>query len=454
LFVAFNLADAPGMTTVSGLVGHTGAHGCRVFCDVMGRRKPHSTTYYPALLLPHNYPVEECSHPHVNPQQLKRQPTIQYSTAVDRLERAPNQSQYEKIRKATGVTRPSIFEGLRAQNRFSIPGMFLVDIMHVLSLNLAELMVNLWRGAIDCDASDHKKNWAFFVLKDTLWELHGGLMNRCGARIPSSHDCAPRNIAQKINSGFKAKEHQTHLYILCPGLLYGVLPELYWIHFCQLARAVRIIHQQKVTRAELLHAHHLLCKFAIELEVLYVQFRYDRLHFIHQCVHVLVHLSPEALRVGPLPLPAQWTMERMIGLLTSQIRQDSNAFMNIQFQGVRTSQVHAIKLLLPELDAAARRDASKPKSWKILEHGYALLPMHERSAGTCTTAENAAIDAFVAKHKGEWRSRKLRRWARALLPNMQVVRSYWKDISSTRAASSVRVCTSHLLYQSYDTYPL
>jgi hypothetical protein len=443
LFVAFNLADGPGQCTVSGLVGHKGAHGCRLFCDLKGRHKPESPAYYPALLKPKHYTVDGCNHPNVDPQHLKPQSPAEFQAVIDRLERAPNQNQHDAIRKATGVYQASIFEGLPERNRFSIPVMFPLDLMHILSLNLADLMVSLWRGEITCDASDDKKNWAFAVLVDRVWQMHGDLMRKCGARIPGSHDCAPRDIALKINSQYKAKEHQTHLYILCPGLLYGILPMPYWKHFCILVRAVRIIHQRKVTRAQLLHAHKLFLKFAVQFEVLYVQFRYDRLHMIRPCVHTLVHMSPEALRVGPLPLTAQWTLERVIGLVTSQIRQDSNPFMNIQLQGVRTSQIHALKLLRPDLDAAARQEASKPRSWKLFKNGYALLPKHDRSAGTCTTTENRAIDAFYHAQGRTWHSRTLRRWARALLPNMQVVRSLWKDASSSRAASCVRVSICH-----------
>jgi hypothetical protein len=353
IFMAFNLADAPGMSTVNGLVGHQGARGCRLFCDFIGRRKPGSGTYYPALLCPHNYSVSGCDHNHINPADIKVASADEYCAALTRIERCRTQGEYERVRKETGISKRSIFNGLPSQNILGIPGMFPLDLMHILCLNLAELLIDLWHGTIPCDDSDSKELWDWCVLLGDTWAEHGEHVARCRCRIPGSHDCAPRNIAEKINSGYKAKEHQTHLYVLCPGLLYNVLPFKYWSHFCKLVRAVRILHQKSIKRIHLDLAHRLLLEFVVEFEVLYVQFRTDRLHFIRPCMHTLVHMVPETYRVGPLSLISQWTMERAIGILTQQIRQDSNPYMNISFQALRMTQGNALKILTPEIDAEA-----------------------------------------------------------------------------------------------------
>ena len=59
-------ADGPGMTYLNGLVGHTGAYGCRLYCLTKGRYKPHTPIYYPAMSLPQNYTVVECDHGDIN----------------------------------------------------------------------------------------------------------------------------------------------------------------------------------------------------------------------------------------------------------------------------------------------------------------------------------------------------------------------------------------------------
>ncbi|RDX43647.1 hypothetical protein OH76DRAFT_1331159, partial [Lentinus brumalis] len=50
LYLLLATADSPGMAYLNGLVGHNGAHGCRLFCGQRGRHRPSKPTYYPALL--------------------------------------------------------------------------------------------------------------------------------------------------------------------------------------------------------------------------------------------------------------------------------------------------------------------------------------------------------------------------------------------------------------------
>jgi hypothetical protein len=440
-FMAFNLADAPGMATVNGLVGHTGARGCRLFCEMRGRRKPGGTTYYPALLRPHNYNVVGCTHESIDPAQIRLGSAQAYKEDLECVEHSKTQAEYERERKRTGISKRSIFEGLPAQNRLSIPGMFPLDLMHILCLNLAMLLMELWTGTINCDDTDDKAKWPWAVLRGNVWKDHGARVAELRSRIPGSHDIAPRNIAEKLNSNYKAKEHQTHLYVLCPGLLWGVLPFVYWQHFCKLARAVRILHQKSIKRHLLDYAHELLLEFVLEFEVLYVQFRWDRLHFVRPAVHTLVHMVPETYHIGTLSTVSQWAMERAIGLLTDQIRQDSNPYRNLAFQALRMVQANALKSMVPRIDAEARR-SSAARSGCFFANRYALLPLQERTAHTLERADTMAIEVFVVAQGGSWPTKKVRRWARAQLPNGQSVRSLWKEETGSynwRAASCVRV---------------
>jgi hypothetical protein len=444
LFLALNLADAPGMATVNGLVGHTGARGCRLLCDLIGRRKPGSGTYYPALLRPANYTVRGCTHGNVNPGEIKLITEAEYRAALERIERAASQAEYDSVRKDTGVSKPSIFSGLPKRNTLGMPDIDTLDNMHIFSANLVLLVNDLWCGTITCADTDDKASWPWYVLHGQVWEEHGARVEACHSRLPSSHDIAPRNPAEKLHSAYKAKEHQTHTYVLCPGLLLGVLPLVYWVHFMKLVAAVRVLHLPVIKRAELLRAHRLLLEFCVEFEVLYVQFRVDRLHFVRPCMHTLVHMAPETFRVGPLRNVSQWTMERTIGVLTQEIRQDSNAFMNLSYQALRMSQMNALKILLPELDVDQRREDAVAAMGQHCGDGFVLLPEYERTAHAVCAEETRAIEAFVCEQAGtQWTSKKVRRWGRARLPNQQIVRSLWKEehgAADLRAASSLRVC--------------
>jgi hypothetical protein len=444
LFVAMNTADSPGMAAVNGLVGHTGAKGCILFCNTCGRRKPGGTTYYPALLRPDNYDVVNCDHKNVNPAtDIYLLNDEVYRSALKYVEESATQAEYEQRRKETGISKPSLFDGLRSGCSFGVPRMFPLDLMHLASLNIPDLLLSLWRGTINCAETDDKKNWPWMVLVGETWKRHGQLTEDARGFIPGCHDVAPRNIADKLNSGYKAKEHQTHLYGLCPGFLHGVLPDIYWEHFCKLVRVMQIIHQHSYTAQELAEAHRLALEFDVEFEVLYVRGRADRLHFVRPCVHKLIHLVPQAKSRGPLPLYSQWAMERTIGNLTEEIRQDSNPYTNLSWQAVRRAWCNTLQMLIPELDRDNRK-AKLAKGSCALGEGYVLKPALDRTARPVAEDEKGPIAGFIAARGGLWRRQTVNRWARASLPNGDVARSRWAEDkispSNLRMRQHVKVC--------------
>lgn len=118
--------------------------------------------------------------------------------------------------------------------------------------------------------------------------------------FPGSFDRPPRNPAEKINSGYKAWKFLLYFFILGCGVFRAVLPEKYWKHFCQLVFALRIFQQYSITREQLLEAHKSMIQFCINFELLYYQRDPSRLHFVCQSIHILIHLGPEIIRMGPL----------------------------------------------------------------------------------------------------------------------------------------------------------
>jgi hypothetical protein len=45
--------------------------------------------------------------------------------------------------------------------------------MHIIAINLLDLLISLWRGTIDCDKKDTKDLWDWVVLVGDVWKLHG-----------------------------------------------------------------------------------------------------------------------------------------------------------------------------------------------------------------------------------------------------------------------------------------
>jgi len=208
------------------------------------------------------------------------------------------------------------------------------DLMH-LAGNLSDLLISLWHGNMECGRTDDKNlwDWAVFHDEDT-WTAHGKAVEEAGMFIPGSFDHKPRNIADKINTDYKTWEFHPYIFGLAPALLYGILPECYWINFCKLMCGIQIMSQHVISKQDLEHAYVLLCSWGHEFELIYYQRRQDRLHFVRLCVHQVLHLVTETMHKGPPICYAQWTMERTIGNLGQEIQQPSKPYENLAKEGV------------------------------------------------------------------------------------------------------------------------
>ncbi|KAH7917282.1 hypothetical protein BV22DRAFT_1135537 [Leucogyrophana mollusca] len=305
--------------------------------------------------------------------------------------------------------------------------------MHLLSLNLPDLLIPLWRGTFECDKDDDKTAWTWAGLANVdVWKAHGETVAAATAFIPGSFGRPPRNPAQKINSGYKAWEYHLYLYGLGPGLFRDVLPDPYWRNFCKLVRAVRLISQHSITRSELLAAHRLFVEWIHGFEELYYQRRIERIHFVRQSIHAPGHYGREVETKGPLICSSQWTMERTIGNLTEELRQHSNPFANLAERAIRRARINALKVMIPSLDS--KSDVAIAPRWSLsIGNGYYLLPQHQRSRQEASRSETWAIRQYldrhapnspdyqhISRHTGLF---KPCRWARLLLPNGQKCRS-------------------------------
>jgi len=151
---------------------------------------------------------------------------------------------------------------------------------HLINLNDPDLLLGLWQGTINSYAPDKKEDWDWVVLVGKVWEAHGRTVAKATQFIPSSFGRAPPNIAEKINSGYKASEYQLYLLGLAPTLLRHILPEKYWVNYCKYVSGTRTFQRWAISPEDLRENHRLLCEFENEFENLYYQRREDRIHFI------------------------------------------------------------------------------------------------------------------------------------------------------------------------------
>ena len=450
-FLFLGAADGPGMTYLNGLTGHSGAQGCRLFCPVRGRRKDRANHYYPALLKPDNYDIAGCNHPDINPWNLGIGNKSEYLESLQFLLSSQTQAQYQNVRRETGVSKPSIFSGLPANRTLGVPNCSGGDLMHLVALNITDLLLGLWRGSIDCDTKngDDRGSWDWAVLTGDVWKEHGVRVAEATPYLPDSFDRPPRNPAEKISSGYKAWEFLTYVYGLGLGLFYEILPRPYWKNFCKLVRGVRLLHQRSITTEQLIEGHQLLVQFCLDFEELYYKRKVSRLHFCRQSLHALLHIGPEITRIGPGAYSSQWTMERMIGILGQEIRQPSNPFQNLSERGLRRARINALQNIIPDLV----KPTHSPRISVDLGNGFILIgpqdPEPRMVHANFIPAFHAYFTSLGINFNPDWVPC-LRRWARIKLPNEQFVRTAWKEKSRAGNVRSSRHIMVRLSITSFE----
>lgn len=80
IFLAFATADAVGMASLNGWVGHHEGLGCHLVCGMPGYHEPGAPHYYPALLRPTNVREDQLNsnHPDINFNHLPKPSEEQY----------------------------------------------------------------------------------------------------------------------------------------------------------------------------------------------------------------------------------------------------------------------------------------------------------------------------------------------------------------------------------------
>ena len=150
----FGTADALGLTELDGRVGHHGTYGCRLGCEMKGRHKANSGHYCAAHLCPHDVDPADLDqyHPDFDFQSnnvgASWETPEKYQEKVAIIVASHDQTNYEKNRKLTGLSKPSILCGLRSSLMLPVSLCFTVDLMHLLFLNIGDLLLPLWRGAM------------------------------------------------------------------------------------------------------------------------------------------------------------------------------------------------------------------------------------------------------------------------------------------------------------------
>ena len=219
---------------------------------------------------------------------------------------------------------------------------------------------------------------------------------------------------------------------------------------------MRLMNQHSISLDNVREANLALTSFVQEFEVIYCQCLSTCIHFVQLCVHSVVHLPREVIRLGPPMCSSQWTLEWTIGNLGEEIKQPSNPFANLSQRGIRCAQVNALKALMPNL-APDRKDVnSLPRGARDLGDGFVLMCAREEVPGPLQDCEANALRDFLPGSQLEDKIY-VQRWAKLRIPTGQNCYSAWKEmqkpIEKCRTARNVKVYSislhTFLLYLEY-----
>lgn len=450
-FFAFGGADFVALPKLSGQVGHKGALSCRLACGMKGRRTEKNSRYYPARLRVTIRVKPKSTGP---PQTLKPLPANHDDIDISAIG-GPDPDKYEsdlrillvsrtikgynEARRLTGISTPSLCLGFQTTAMFRMPMCFPMDLMHLISINIPQHLIHIWRNSSDVKIPFLPNEKPDFIILDSepVWNKHGKLVESTHRYLPASIDRVPRNPATKINTQYKACEFMMYLWSLGPALFRLVLPHHLWLHLCKLICAVRLLHQRRITGAQIKRAHKLLLEWEDEFELKYYARREDRLHLVRPCIHALMHLARETVRCGPLNLLAQWSLETTIGNLGSEVHLHSNPYANLAKRALLRAQMNALQALYPEFGTKE----VNPRGSIELRNGYLLLRARDKKPYQISDSDELdAVQSFFTK-RGMPVSDSITRWARLQLPTGDKVRSAWKEIENknTRNSRNVQV---------------
>lgn len=207
---------------------------------------------------------------------------------------------------------------------------------------------------------------------------------------------------------------------------------------------MRLMNQHRITQTQVCEAHLALISFAQEFEIIYCQRLATRIHFVRPCVHSLVHLPREVVRLGPPICSSQWTLERTIGNLGEEIKQHSNPFANLSQRGIRRARTNALQAMIPNLGMNRVSKPDLPRGAKDLGDRFVLLRARDCELHSLRECEVDALHAFLYTTTEISRTAvSVRRWAKLRIPTGQIGYSAWKErekpLLKRRTARNVKV---------------
>ncbi|TFK58699.1 hypothetical protein BDN72DRAFT_781697 [Pluteus cervinus] len=237
--------------------------------------------------------------------------------------------------------------------------------MHLVFVNLIKNLVLLWTGkfkGLDEGSGE-------YVLSPKTWEEIGSATALSGSTIPSAYGARPQNVADDKVSCTADSWSFWMQYIGPVVLNKRFRSSIYYDHFLDLVRLIRLCLQFELKRGEIVTIRVGFQRWVTKYEELYYQHDPNRAATCPVTIHALLHIADGIEEAGPVWTYWAFPMERFCGFLQPSIKSRRFPFANIDNYVVSSAQLTQIKnrynlynelLLKPAVTAISRREYSVP----------------------------------------------------------------------------------------------
>lgn len=186
-----------------------------------------------------------------------------------------------------------------------------IDYMHCILLGIVRKFLKLW-----FDSAYSKEH---FSMNKILNKVEERLLN---IQPPNVISRTPRSI--KHHSKFwKANECRAWLFVYSVPVLYGLMDNIYFEHYCLLVEGIFLLSSECVTQAEINKSEKLLQHFCYMFEVLYGK------RHMSANMHQVLHLADCVRDLGPLWVYSCFKFEDLNGQLVKMFHGTKNPEIQI-----------------------------------------------------------------------------------------------------------------------------
>lgn len=240
--------DIPAVSMVMRMKGHNGLVPCRM-CKITALRTPNSRS--PG----HYVPLHRAQHPAVktndtvthvyDPANLPLRTHADFLDTARAVQMAPTTAQSNILAKNSGVKGIPILSYLPS---LFFPYSFPYDFMHLIFENVMKNLILLWTG----EFKGLDEGTGQYHLMPKVWEAVGNATAASGSIIPSAFGARPPNVCDD-KMACTADTWSFWMLYLGPVLLSKRFQRrVYFDHFIELVKLIRICIQFKISTTEIL----------------------------------------------------------------------------------------------------------------------------------------------------------------------------------------------------------